>query len=140
MTSSILAERSERRALGAEHPRDGVDDVGLAAPVGTDDDGDPGLESSTVGSAKDLKPFMLSDLRNIQGDPTGCLQPAWGLNLAVFAEEGRAPARLDPDDGVAATPAGLALAVVDLARALEVAELAEQVAVLLVGQRGSPGA
>jgi len=31
----------------------------------------PGSNSSTVGSAKDLNPFMLSDFRNICGDPTG---------------------------------------------------------------------
>ena len=32
------------RALGAEHPGDGVDDVRLAGPVRPDDDGDAGLE------------------------------------------------------------------------------------------------
>jgi hypothetical protein len=50
----------------------------------------------------------------------------------VLAEEGRAAPGLDAHDGVAAAPAGLALAVVDLMRTLEVAELAEEVAVLLV--------
>src|SRR5271157_2560289 len=138
MTSSILAERSERGPWAPSTHVTASTTLDLPLPLGPTTTVIPGSNSSTVGSAKDLKPFMLSDLRNIQGDPTGCLRRAWGLNLAGFAEEGRAPAGLDPDDGVAATPAGLALAVVDLVRALEVTELAEQVAVLLVGQRGAP--
>ena len=44
MTSSIFCRAHRAGALGAEHPGHGVDDVGLAAAVGTDHHGDPGLE------------------------------------------------------------------------------------------------
>ena len=44
MTSSIFWQRTVLGRLGAEHPADGVDDVGLAAAVGPDHDRDPRLE------------------------------------------------------------------------------------------------
>ena len=67
MTSSIFCERTARRRLGAEHPADGVDDVGLARlPLGPTTTVTPGSSSSAVVSAKDLKPFRVSVFRNIR--------------------------------------------------------------------------
>ena len=55
-----LAAAQALGALLAEHPGDGVDDVGLARPVGADDGGDaraPAAASSA--DAKDLKPLSV---------------------------------------------------------------------------------
>src|SRR3954470_23523490 len=59
-----------------------------------------------------------------------------GSDLALGTQERAAAVGLDPHDGAAAAAAGLALAVVDLVQGLELPDLAEQVAVLLVGERG----
>ncbi len=58
-----------------------------------------------------------------------------GSDLAGLAHVRGAAGDLQPDDRVAAAAAGLTLAVVDLVLALVVADLSEQVAVLLVGER-----
>ena len=55
MTSSIFCERTARRRLGAEHPADGVDDVGLARSVRPDDHGDAGLELQGGGVGEGLE-------------------------------------------------------------------------------------
>ena len=100
------APRSRRRPRWTCHSRSGPTTTVM-----------PGSNSSTVGSAKDLKPFMLSDFRNIGATLPAAYGRACGAqHLAVLAEEGRAAARLHPHDGVATAPAGLALAVVDLVR------------------------
>ena len=49
-----------------QYPADGVDDVGLAAPVGTDDAHEVAGKAIVVGSTKDLKPESLILLRRIQ--------------------------------------------------------------------------
>src|SRR5271170_7418996 len=131
MTSSILAERSERGPWAPSTQVTASTTLDLPLPLGPTTTVMPGSNSNTVGSAKDLNPFMESDFRNI-GATLPAAYPVVGnspappraprsrdLDLAVLAEERRPPARLDPDDHVAAAPAGLALAVVDLVRALE---------------------
>src|ERR1700722_18101064 len=138
MTSSIFAERSERGPCAPSTQVTASTTLDLPLPLGPTTTVTPGSNSSTVGSAKDLKPFMLSDFRNIGATLPEAYRAVRGSHLAVLAEEGRAPARLHPHNGVATAAAGLALPVVDLVRALEVAELAEEVAVLLVGQGGAP--
>jgi hypothetical protein len=55
-------------------------------------------------------------------------------DLALRAQEVRAAAELDADDRRPAAPARLAFAVVDVVLRRVVADLAEEVAVLLVGQ------
>src|SRR4029079_16556027 len=60
-----------------------------------------------------------------------------GSDLALLAEEGRAPVDLDAHDLAPAAPAGKAFPVVDLVLRLEVAQRTEEVAVLLVRQRGT---
>ena len=55
MTSSIFWDRTALRRLGAEHPADGVDDVGLAAAVRPDDDGDARLEVEGRGVGEGLE-------------------------------------------------------------------------------------
>ena len=53
------------RRLGAEHPPDGVDDVGLARPVRADDDGHPRFDGrGSRRSANDLNPLICSVFRN----------------------------------------------------------------------------
>src|SRR5881275_2470749 len=59
-------------------------------------------------------------------------------DLALRTEERAPSVGLDPHDRAAAAAAGLALAVVDLVQRLSVTDLAEQVPVLLVGQRRAP--
>ena len=44
-------------ALGAQHPGDGIDHIGLAAPVGPDDDGDAGLELQHGGIGEGFEPL-----------------------------------------------------------------------------------
>ena len=79
MTSSILAERNERGPWAPRTQVTASTTFDLPLPLGPTTTVIPGSNSSTVGSAKDLNPFMLSDFRNIgatlQGyGPTG-LQP-----------------------------------------------------------------
>ena len=49
--------------LRAEHPRDRVDDVGLARPVGADDDGDPGFEHHRGAVGERLEPLEVETLQ-----------------------------------------------------------------------------
>ena len=65
--------------LGAEHPGHGVDDVGLAAPVGADDHRDPGLELQHGRVGEGLEALHAERLQEHRGDPTGCLRGCVGL-------------------------------------------------------------
>src|SRR6202050_4855345 len=65
MTSSILAERSERGPWAPSTQVTASTTLDLPLPLGPTTTVIPGSNCSTVGSAKDLKPFMLSDFRNI---------------------------------------------------------------------------
>ena len=65
MTSSIFAERSERGPWAPSTQVTASTTLDLPLPLGPTTTVTPGSNSSTVGSAKDLKPFMLSDFRNI---------------------------------------------------------------------------
>ena len=65
MTSSILAERSERGPWAPRTQVTASTTFDLPLPLGPTTTVMPGSNSSTVGSAKDLNPFMLSDFRNI---------------------------------------------------------------------------
>ena len=66
MTSSILAERNERGPWAPRTQVTASTTLDLPLPLGPTTTVIPGSNSSTVGSAKDLKPFTLSDLRNIE--------------------------------------------------------------------------
>ena len=57
MTSSVFLARSAL-ALLAQHPAHSVGDVRLAAPVRSDDPGDPGSNAKTVRLRKLLKPWI----------------------------------------------------------------------------------
>ena len=60
------------RSLGAEHPRDGVDDVGLARSVGPDDDGDARFELQRRGLGERLETLEGEALQEHgAGDDTG---------------------------------------------------------------------
>ena len=65
MTSSILAERSERGPWAPSTQVTASTTLDLPLPLGPTTTVMPGSNSSTVGSANDLNPFMLSDFRNI---------------------------------------------------------------------------
>ncbi len=65
MTSSIFAERNERGPWAPSTQVTASTTLDLPLPLGPTTTVIPGSNSSTVGSAKDLKPFMLSDFRNI---------------------------------------------------------------------------
>ncbi len=65
MTSSILAERNERGPWAPSTQVTASTTLDLPLPLGPTTTVIPGSNSNTVGSAKDLKPFMLSDFRNI---------------------------------------------------------------------------
>src|SRR5271168_5223038 len=65
ITSSIFAERSERGPWAPSTQVTASTTLDLPLPLGPTTTVTPGSNSSTVGSAKDLKPFMLSDFRNI---------------------------------------------------------------------------
>ena len=69
-----LRRAQRARALGAEHPGDGVDDVGLAAPVGADHHGDPGLEFEHGRVGERLETLHAERLQEHRGDPTGGLR------------------------------------------------------------------
>ena len=144
--------RAQRpRALGAEHPGHGVDDVGLAAAVGADDDGDPRLELEHRGVGERLEPLHAERLQEHRSRPywirsAATLAPRQGSDSCpdqtwqCSQKKVERPPTCTADDRVAAAAAGLALAVVDLVAALVVADLAEEVPVLLVGRGSSPGA
>ena len=78
MTSSIFAERSERGPWAPSTQVTASTTLDLPLPLGPTTTVIPGSNSSTVGSAKDLKPFMLSDFRNIGATLPG----AYGLRVA----------------------------------------------------------
>ena len=68
----------------------------------------PGSNSSTVGSANDLNPFMLRDLRNIDGDPTkppARLEPDAVLCAAARATPDPVPAAAPESPGPGTDPA-----------------------------------
>ncbi len=65
MTSSILAERSERGPWAPSTQVTASTTLDLPLPFGPTTTVIPGSNSNTVGSAKDLNPFMLSDFKNI---------------------------------------------------------------------------
>src|ERR1700684_2314327 len=65
MTSSILAERNERGPWAPRTQVTASTTFDFPLPLGPTTTVIPGSNSSTVGSAKDLNPFMLSDFRNI---------------------------------------------------------------------------
>jgi len=54
-----LAAAQGLGALFAQHPADGVGDVGLAAAIGTDDGGDAGFETQRRRVRKGLKTVQL---------------------------------------------------------------------------------
>ncbi len=60
--------------LGPQHPRDRVDHVGLAAPVGADHHGDPGLELQHRRVGKGFETLHAERLQEHRGDPTGGLR------------------------------------------------------------------
>ena len=57
------------RSLGAEHPGDGVDHVGLAAAVGPDHHGDPRLELEHGGIGEGLEPLEGERLQEHRSSP-----------------------------------------------------------------------
>ena len=71
MTSSIFAERSERGPWAPSTHVTASTTLDLPLPLGPTTTVIPGSNSSTVGSAKDLNPFMLSDFRNTGRSPYG---------------------------------------------------------------------
>jgi len=114
-------------SLGAEHPGDRVDDVDIAVPFGPTTTVIPGSNSNTVGSAKDLKPFMPRDRRTSgrtlpisEHRPTDVAGPAGRSNQTgkCSAVEGGPAARLRPDDGVGGSAGRAGLPVIDLVLAL----------------------
>ncbi len=58
------------RALGAEHPRDGVDHIGLAAAVRADHHGDARLELEHGRVGEGLEPLHREGLQKHRADPT----------------------------------------------------------------------
>src|SRR5580692_11342826 len=66
MTSSIFAERNERGPWAPSTQVTASTTLDLPLPLGPTTTVIPGSNSSTVGSANDLNPFMLSDLRNME--------------------------------------------------------------------------
>ena len=136
------------RSLRPEHPRHGVDDVRLSGAVRADDDRDARLDSSVVGSAKDLNPRSVSDLRYTArprypvasrafGDPRAGPAPdsyRWqpSQQYATRARES------DLRDRRAAPAARLPGPAVDLVASLVAAELAHQVPIALVAERRAP--
>ena len=74
--NDVLHFRRAQRAgaLGAEHPGHGVDHVGLPAPVGAHDHGDPGLEFEHRRVGEGLETLHAERLQEHRGDPTGALR------------------------------------------------------------------
>ena len=75
MTSSIFAERSERGPWAPSTQVTASTTLDLPLPLGPTTTVIPGSNSSMVGSAKDLKPFMLSDFRNTGATLPGAYAP-----------------------------------------------------------------
>ncbi len=71
MTSSIFAERNERGPWAPSTQVTASTTLDFPLPLGPTTTVIPGSNSSTVGSAKDLNPFMLSDFRNIEATLVG---------------------------------------------------------------------
>src|ERR1700729_3095607 len=71
MTSSILTERNERGPCAPRTQVTASTTLDLPLPFGPTTTVIPGSNSSTVGSAKDLKPLTLSDFRNIEATLSG---------------------------------------------------------------------
>src|SRR6516162_5595483 len=92
MTSSILALRNERGPWAPSTQVTASTTFDLPLPFGPTTTVMPGSNSSTVGSAKDLNPFMLSDFRNISSDPIGS-GPGSRVNVRLAAFEGRVRAQ-----------------------------------------------
>ena len=69
MTSSIFGGPQRAGPLGAEHPGHGVDDVGLAAPVGPHDHGDPRLEFQHRRVREGLEALHAERLQEHSGRP-----------------------------------------------------------------------
>ena len=111
----------------------------LPLPLGPTTTVTPGSNSSTAGSAKDLKPLRESDFRNTGRSPyrhpTGAAEPAHTWQCSQKNVERPPDLTRTMVAGTAGTPA---LAVVGLVLVLVVADLPEQVPVLLVRQRGAP--
>jgi hypothetical protein len=63
------AAAQRARRLGAEDPREGVGDVGLAGPVGADDDVHAGLELEHRGVGERLEAGQ-PETFDVHGDPT----------------------------------------------------------------------
>ncbi len=66
-----LRRAKRARSLCAQDPGDGVDDVGLAAPVGPDHHGDARLELEHGGIGEGFEPLHAERLQEHRGDPTG---------------------------------------------------------------------
>ena len=77
MTSSIFAERSDRGPWAPRTQVTASTTLDLPLPLGPTTTVIPGSNSNTVGSAKDLKPFMLSDFRNIGATLPGATAYTW---------------------------------------------------------------
>ena len=92
MTSSIFAERNERGPWAPNTQVTASTTLDLPLPLGPTTTVIPGSNSSTVGSAKDLNPFMLRDFRNIRSDPTNCELPRSALS-SLPRGAGRLPAQ-----------------------------------------------
>src|SRR6185437_7023121 len=88
MTSSILAERNDRGPWAPRTQVTASTTLDLPLPFGPTTTVIPGSNASTVGSAKDLKPFMLSDFKNIGATLPAAYERRGNSHLAVFAEEG----------------------------------------------------
>ena len=67
-----LAAAQRLGALLAEHPGDGVDDVGLARPVGPDDGGDAGLEAKRRGRGEGLEALERQRLEVHESPRSAC--------------------------------------------------------------------
>src|SRR6202034_4012244 len=78
MTSSILAERSARGPWAPITQVTASTTLDLPLPLGPTTTVIPGSNSRTVGSANDLNPFMVRDLRNIAADPTNLADDPYG--------------------------------------------------------------
>src|SRR5579859_4861766 len=154
MTSSILEERTVLGPCAPSTQATASTMLDLPLPFGPTTTMTPGSNSRVVVSANDLNPLRVSAFRNTSrsrywrrkrqrwtavGAAAGAGRPpavsGQRSDLALRTQEGRTAVDLRPDDRAAAAAAGLAFAVVHVVPALEVADLAEQVAILLIGQR-----
>src|SRR3954469_1088935 len=148
MTSSILPPRNVRGPCAPSTQATASTRLDLPDPFGPTTTITPGSNSSTVLSANDLNPRSVRDFRNtpqlllgrcrsVRARLAKRADRSWS-DLAVRAEE-RGPARvLLADDRAPAPEAGLPVPGVHLVVLLVAALLAEQIHVLLVGERGAP--